>query len=50
LKNGKWENAKVDAAFLAHFVAEAHDPFNTTENYDGTPAVKMASINDSTPF
>ena len=35
LKNGKWENAKLDAAFLAHFVAEAHDPFNTTENYDG---------------
>jgi len=35
LKTGKWEAAKMDAAFLAHFVAEAHDPFNTTENYDG---------------
>jgi hypothetical protein len=35
LKNGKWEAAKLDAAFLAHFVAEAHDPFNTTENFDG---------------
>ena len=35
LKNGKWENAKMDAAFLAHYVAEAHDPFNTTDNFDG---------------
>jgi len=35
MKSGKWENAKIDAAFLAYFVAEAHDPFNTTENYDG---------------
>jgi|SRR5579883_27473 hypothetical protein len=32
---GKWEQAKMDAAFLANFVAEAHDPFNTTENFDG---------------
>jgi hypothetical protein len=32
---GKWEQAKLDAAFLANFVAEAHDPFNTTENFDG---------------
>jgi hypothetical protein len=35
LKNGRWEEAKIDAAFLANYVAEAHDPFNTTENYDG---------------
>jgi hypothetical protein len=35
LKNGRWDEAKVDAAFLANYVAEAHDPFNTTENYDG---------------
>jgi len=35
LKNGKWAEAKLDAAFLANYVAEAHDPFNTTENYDG---------------
>lgn len=34
-KTGRWEEAKVDAAFLANYVAEAHDPFNTTENYDG---------------
>jgi hypothetical protein len=34
-KGGRWEQAKLDAAFLANFVAEAHDPFNTTENFDG---------------
>jgi hypothetical protein len=34
-KNGRWDEAKIDAAFLANYVAEAHDPFNTTENYDG---------------
>ena len=30
-----WEEAKQMAAALAYFVAAAHDPFNTTENYDG---------------
>ena len=35
MRNGRWEEAKTDAAFLANYVAEAHDPFNTTENYDG---------------
>lgn len=35
LRNGRWDEAKIDAAFLANYVAEAHDPFNTTENYDG---------------
>ncbi|HTC43197.1 MAG TPA: hypothetical protein VK703_16615 [Candidatus Acidoferrales bacterium] len=35
MKTGHWDEAKVDAAFLANYVAEAHDPFNTTENYDG---------------
>jgi hypothetical protein len=35
LKAGRWEDAKVDAAFLANYVAESHDPFNTTENFDG---------------
>jgi hypothetical protein len=34
-KAGRWEDAKRDAAFLADYVAEAHDPFNTTENFDG---------------
>jgi len=36
LKAGRWQEAKEDAAFLANYVAEAHDPFNTTENFDGT--------------
>jgi hypothetical protein len=35
MKTGRWEDAKRDAAFLANYVAEASDPFNTTENYDG---------------
>jgi hypothetical protein len=35
LRAGKWEEAKVDAAILAYYVAEAHDPFNTTDNFDG---------------
>jgi hypothetical protein len=35
LRAGKWEEAKLDAAALAHYVADAHDPLSTTENYDG---------------
>jgi len=35
MKNGRWEEAKTDAALLANYVAETHDPFNTTENFDG---------------
>jgi len=35
LRNSRWDEARLDAAFLANYVAEAHDPFNTTENYDG---------------
>jgi hypothetical protein len=35
LKAGRWEEAKLDAAILANYVAEAHDPFNTTDNSDG---------------
>lgn len=30
-----WSEAKVSAAALAHYVAAAHDPFNTTTNFDG---------------
>lgn len=30
-----WAEAKVSAAALAHYVAAAHDPFNTTTNSDG---------------
>ena len=35
LKLGKWDEARLDAAILAGYVSEAHDPFNTTENFDG---------------
>lgn len=35
LKGGRWDEARLDAAFLAFYVAQAHDPFNTTENFDG---------------
>jgi hypothetical protein len=35
MKAGRWEEAKLDAAILANYVAEGHDPFNTTDNYDG---------------
>jgi hypothetical protein len=35
LKTGHWDEAKLDAAILANYVANAHDPFNTTENFDG---------------
>jgi len=31
----KWEVAKLDAAILAYYVAESHDPMNTTQNFDG---------------
>ena len=35
MKSGKWEEARLHAAILANYVAEAHDPFNTTDNFDG---------------
>jgi len=35
LEAGKWDEARLDAAILANYVAEAHDPFNTTDNFDG---------------
>ena len=34
-KGHNWPDAKVSAAALAHYVAAAHDPFNTTVNADG---------------
>jgi hypothetical protein len=30
-----WDDARLNAALLAFYVAEAHDPFNTTMNEDG---------------
>ena len=35
MKAARWDEAKLDAAILANYVAEAHDPFNTTEDFDG---------------
>jgi hypothetical protein len=35
MKMGNWEDAKLDADALAHYVADAHDPLHTTPNYDG---------------
>jgi hypothetical protein len=35
LRLGKWDEARLDAAILAAYVAETHDPFNSTENFDG---------------
>jgi len=35
MKAGKWEEVRLDVAILANYVAEAHDPFNTTDNSDG---------------
>jgi hypothetical protein len=35
MKLGRWEDAKLYSAILANYVAESHDPFNTTENFDG---------------
>ena len=37
-----WEQARLMATLLAHYVAEAHDPFNTTENYDGRLSAQPA--------
>jgi hypothetical protein len=45
MRVGRWDQAKLDAAFLANFVAEAHDPFNTTENFDGR-LTSQNGIND----
>ncbi len=35
LKAHNWEKVKQDAAALGHYVADAHDPLNTTQNFDG---------------
>jgi hypothetical protein len=45
IKSGHWDEAKLDAAILANYVAEAHDPFNTTEDFDGR-LTGQAGIND----
>jgi len=35
LREHNWTEARLTAALLAHYVAAAHDPFNTTVNSDG---------------
>jgi len=35
LRASNWEEAKLDAAALAHYVADSHDALHTTQNYDG---------------
>jgi hypothetical protein len=35
MRSGNWEQARLIAAQLAGYVAQAFDPFNTTENYEG---------------
>ncbi len=35
LKIRDWEEAKLDSAVLGHYVADAHDPLNTTQNFNG---------------
>jgi len=34
-RNHDWQEARVSAAILAHYVCAAHNPFNTTMNGDG---------------
>lgn len=35
MRKGNWDEARQYAGILAYYVAQAHDPFATTENYDG---------------
>lgn len=35
MRDHDWEEVRLDAADLAAYVAQAHDPFHTTENFDG---------------
>jgi hypothetical protein len=35
LKAQNWYEARLNAAVLAHYVADAHDPLHTTSNFDG---------------
>ena len=35
LKAQKWDEARLAAAALGHYVADTHDPLHTTSNYDG---------------
>src|SRR5260370_37263791 len=41
MKDGKREEAKLDADILANYEAEAHDPCNTTDNLDVHLSVRL---------
>lgn len=45
LRAGKWEEARLNAAILANYVAASHDPFNTTDNNDGRLSGQLG-VND----
>jgi len=40
-----WDGVRLSAAFLAHYVAEAHDPFKSTMNSDGALS-NQPGVND----
>jgi len=44
-RDKEWSDVKVSAALLAHYVAAAHDPFNTTINDTGKLS-GQAGVND----
>jgi len=35
MREHDWEEVRLAAAYLAAYVAQAHDPFHTSENFDG---------------
>lgn len=35
MRDGRWDEAKITAAALSHYVADAHQPLHCTLNYDG---------------
>ena len=35
IRDHDWEQTRLAAAYLAAYVAQAHDPFHTTEDFDG---------------
>lgn len=45
LRAGKWDDARLNAAILANYVAASHDPFNTTDNNDGRLSDQLG-VND----
>jgi hypothetical protein len=44
LKEANWTDAKSDAATLAFYVADAHDPLHTTQDYDGQMSMQAGLL------